>query len=101
MEYPKYSFYSRVIQMILIVFICLSVFLLFTETLTSFHNYSESTELCGKVLEIYCRQAVKCIRKIPCHNHVTVVEREIALDALRKALVKVTRFGLGSDPNPT
>jgi len=39
---------------VLIIFIVFSILLLFTETLTSFQEFSESGNLCGKVMEIYC-----------------------------------------------
>ena len=92
MEYPKYSFWSRCIQMILIMFICLSVFLLFSETLTSFHNYSESTELCGKVLQIYCNSKYDPLKDPGCFVH----EWDPSINQIRPTLNKL-KYDCDSD----
>ena len=54
MEHPKFNFVSRSIQVVLIFLIISSILLLFTETVTSYQEFSPDSPLCRKVLEEYC-----------------------------------------------
>jgi hypothetical protein len=54
MELPSSSKAARWIQMYLLFLIMVSVLMLYTQTLPSFTDYSESATLCGRVLKVYC-----------------------------------------------
>jgi hypothetical protein len=54
LEQPHVSTKARILQITLIVMICMSLLVLYTETLPSWSSYGESSRLCGKVLEQYC-----------------------------------------------
>jgi len=54
MEMPRSSREARTLQLLLISLILLSIFMLYTETLTSFKTYGESTHICGAILGLYC-----------------------------------------------
>jgi hypothetical protein len=54
LERPSSSRYARMFQMCLFCCILLSIFILYTETLTSYKQYGEGTASCGIVLQQYC-----------------------------------------------
>lgn len=54
LENPHGSKEARIIQFILIALICLSILLLFTETLASWTDYGEQSKVCEKVVSLYC-----------------------------------------------
>lgn len=58
MELPSSSRAARCIQMYLIFLIMLSVLILYTQTLPSFSDYSESAAICGRVVEKYCSNKI-------------------------------------------
>lgn len=54
MELPSSSRVARCVQLYLLFLIMLSVLSLYTQTLPSFSDYSESSDICGRVLNRYC-----------------------------------------------
>ena len=53
LEVPTSSYEARTIQIFLIFGIVISVFVLYTETLTTWTTYGEGTAICGHVLQKY------------------------------------------------
>lgn len=54
LELPSSSREARGLRYVLMFLILLSVFTLYTQTLTSLSVYGEQTSICGKVLDFYC-----------------------------------------------
>eukprot|EP00602_Paraphysomonas_sp_CaronLab_P010717 CAMPEP_0185039296 /NCGR_PEP_ID=MMETSP1103-20130426/36005_1 /TAXON_ID=36769 /ORGANISM="Paraphysomonas bandaiensis, Strain Caron Lab Isolate" /LENGTH=1209 /DNA_ID=CAMNT_0027578127 /DNA_START=65 /DNA_END=3694 /DNA_ORIENTATION=- len=54
LEFPHSSKGARVLQFFFLSLILLSVLMLYTQTLPTFSKYGEDSELCGKVLRVYC-----------------------------------------------
>ena len=54
LEVPTSSKEALFLQKLIIVSIIFSVFVLYTETLTTYNNYGESTSYCEGILELYC-----------------------------------------------
>lgn len=54
LELPSSSREARGLQYVLMFLIMLSVFTLYTQTLTSMSIYGEKTDICGKVVNLYC-----------------------------------------------
>lgn len=54
LEFPNSSIEARCIQIILLILIIWSVFMLYTQTVTSLTLYGESTTRCQEVVKLYC-----------------------------------------------
>jgi hypothetical protein len=54
LEFPHSSKGARILQLFLLFIILLSVLMLYTQTVPSFGSYGESSDICGKVLHVYC-----------------------------------------------
>ena len=54
LEFPNSSIEARCIQIILLILIIWSVFMLYTQTVTSLTLYGESTAICQVVVKLYC-----------------------------------------------
>ncbi len=54
LEFPHSSREARALQILLIFLICLSIFIMYTQTITSLTLYGESQPICGSLLELYC-----------------------------------------------
>lgn len=58
LELPFSSNEARMLQYIFILLITTSVFVLFTQAVVNLSQYGESTEICGKVVELYCSDKI-------------------------------------------
>ena len=54
LELPNSSREAKALQFLIIFLIVVSIFMLFTQSLTSFVQYGEQSQICGEVLSIYC-----------------------------------------------
>lgn len=54
LEFPHSSKEARALQILLIFLICLSIFIMYTQTITSLTLYGENTSICGSLLQAYC-----------------------------------------------
>lgn len=55
LEAPHSSNEARFLQVFLLFLICASIFVLYTETMTSLSYYGEDASLCGQVMQFYCQ----------------------------------------------
>jgi hypothetical protein len=54
LEIPHSSKEARALQLLIVALVCLSIFILYTQTITSMSLYGESTHICGKTVQAYC-----------------------------------------------
>ncbi len=54
LEIPQSSKEARALQLLIVALVCLSIFILYTQTITSLSLYGESTHICGKTVQAYC-----------------------------------------------
>ena len=54
LEAPSSSKQARALQLLLLFLICVSIFVLYTETMITLGNYGENSGICGSTLEYYC-----------------------------------------------
>ena len=76
LELPSSSRAARGLRYVLLSLIVLSVFVIYTQTLTSLSVYGESTDICGKVLQLYCHDKHDPLLDPGCYNqNVDFVQR--------------------------
>jgi hypothetical protein len=54
LEMPQSSKEARLLQLIIVLFVCISIFILYTQTITQLTLYGETTAICGTLLQAYC-----------------------------------------------
>lgn len=54
LELPHSSREARALQLLIIFLICLSIFILYTQTIVNLSAYGEDGRLCGRLLQKYC-----------------------------------------------
>jgi hypothetical protein len=55
LEFPHSSKEARALQILLIFLICMSIFIMYTQTVTSLTRYGEKASICGALLTYYCQ----------------------------------------------
>jgi hypothetical protein len=68
LELPSSSGEARGVRAVLMFLIVLSVFVLYTQTLTSLSHYGEETHICGELLHLYCHDKDDPILDPGCFN---------------------------------
>eukprot|EP01038_Epipyxis_sp_PR26KG_P010778 gene10778-14473_t len=69
LEIHNSSIAARILQFILISLIFVSIFMLFTQTLTDFSHYGEDTRICGEVVKLYCEDKFDITLDPGCYIH--------------------------------
>jgi hypothetical protein len=83
LELPHSSKEAKTLQIVLIFLIMFSIFILYTQTSINLSLYGESTEMCGKVLQLYCQDKFDNTADTGCFAHFpngTVSSAPLAFD---------------------
>eukprot|EP01040_Poterioochromonas_malhamensis_P023352 gene23352-28613_t len=69
LEMPSSSREARALQVLLIVLISISIFALYTQTVTKLTRYGESTFICEELVEVYCGDKTSAVLDPACYAH--------------------------------
>lgn len=95
LEDPSSSKEARALQVLLIVLISISIFSLFTQTVTKLTLYGESTKICGELVNVYCSDKFNAVLDPACYAH--YANGTISPHRLRFHCDEMDCFGYGAN----